>query len=208
MKKSLLSKSNKRVAQKANPSNWPTDIIIDEIFDLTDKKFREETKIEMCKKELKQRGKDDIYAYYKQYIKRVLDGEIDFKRINPYHALNEVLKLNDAKKIWEFVNILEDLADENKLKLNYEKCSVALANTNDLEYNLYWAEVYKQANQANINCILKSKDAYYNARMVTLVENLSESEIAYAAKLVKASKNKEAKKELKETLSNKALLDL
>ena len=69
MKKNLVAKVSKRGIQ---PKNWRTSTIIDEIFELSDKTYKDTLKINVCMKELKQRGSDDIYLYYKQYIRNDL----------------------------------------------------------------------------------------------------------------------------------------
>jgi len=180
-----------------------TSTIIDDIFDLSDRVIRDSNKISVYMHELKSRGSDAVYEYYVKYIKRVMDEEVKFENINVYYALNEVLKLNDAEKIWKFVGLLQDLQEEHKFNINYEKCSKALAKTKDVKYNLFWSEVYLEHNQDNIACVIESRDAMANARMVALVDNLTEEQIAEATKIVKASKNKEAKKELKYTLTDR-----
>lgn len=191
MRKNLVNKTSKR---KANIKEWKTSTIISEIFDLSDKIYKDSSKMNECIKELKQRGKDDVYAYYKKYINRVLEGEVDIKQINPYYAINEVLKLNDADKIWDFVNVLEALSDECNFKINYEKISKALAKTGNIKNNLYWAEVYTVANKENIQVVLNSKDAKANERLVRLVDNLTKEEKEQAKKIVNNAKRKEKTK--------------
>lgn len=193
-KKGLVSKARARVA---------TSIIIDNIFDLSDRMYRDSKKIDECMHELKSRGSEAIYEYYVKYVKRVLNDEVKFENINVYYALNEVLKLNEAEKIWNFVNLLQELQMENKFSFNMDKCSKAMAKTNNVKFNLFWAEVYPEHNADNIEFILRSRDAMAIARMVALVDNLTEEQIAEATKIVKASKNKEAKKELKNILIDK-----
>jgi len=191
MKKNLVAKSAKR---KANIKEWQTKTIISEIFELSDKVYKDSIKINTCIKELKQRGNDDVYSYYKKYIQRVIDGEVNIKQINPYYAINEVLKLNDSEKIWEFVNVLEVLASKTNFKINFEKISKAMAKTGDIKNNLYWAEVYPIANKANIQVILNSKDAKANERLVRLVDNLTKEEKEQAKKIVNNAKRKEKTK--------------
>ena len=197
MRKNLVSKSAKR---KANIKEWQTKTIISEIFDLSDKVNKDSSKMNEYIKELKQRGNDDVYAYYKEYIQRVIEGEVDIKHINPHYALNEVFKLNDADKIWDFVNVLGNLAAEHNFKINYEKISKALAKTGDIKNNLYWAEVYPIANKENIQVILNSKDAKANEKLVRLVENLTKEEKEQAKKIVNSAKRKEKTKKEVATL--------
>lgn len=187
MKKNLVSKSASR---KANIKEWQTKTIISEIFDLSDKAYKDSIKINNCMKELKQRGADDVYAYYKQYINRVVAGEVELKQINPHYALNEVIKLNDADKLWDFANVLGNLAAEHNFKINYEKISKALAKTGDIKNNLYWAESYPMANKDNIQVILNSKDVKAIESMVRLVDNLTKEEKEQAKKIVKNAKTK------------------
>lgn len=187
MRKNLVTKSTSR---KANIKEWKTSTIISEIFELSDKVNKDTSKMNDCIKELKQRGNDDVYAYYKKYITRVIEGEVDIKHINPYYAINEVLKLNDADKIWDFVNVLETFSNECNFKINYEKISKALAKTGDIKNNLYWAEVYTVANKDNIQVILNSKDAKANEGLVRLVDNLTKEEKEQAKKIVRNAKAK------------------
>lgn len=200
MKKNLVSKSANR---KANVKEWQTKTIINEIFDLSDKIYKDSIKINTCLKELKLRGVDDVYAYYRQYINRVVEGEVDIKQINPHHALNEVLKLNEAEKIWDFVNVLDALANETNFKVNYEKISKAMAKTGDIKNNLYWAEIYTVANKDNIKVILNSKDAKANERLVRLVDNLTKEEKEKAKKIVRNAKVKLQKSEGKKSEGKK-----
>lgn len=186
-------------------SKYSTRTIISEIFELTDKNFKNTSKINMYMHELKQRGSDAIFEYYCKYVRRVIEDEKDLSEINVYYALNEVIKLNEAEKIWNFVNLLQDLQENNKFKINYDKCSLAIAKTGNATFNLYWAECYPNFNQPNIEVVLKSNDAYKVARMLSLVENLSDEQISKAVSIVKSSKNKEAKKELKAVIAEKDL---
>lgn len=198
----LFSKLHKRYSDAR--TEMKTSYIIDEIFNLSEKNFRNNGKINFYMHELKSRGSDAIFEYYVKYVKRVQEEEVELEQINVYYALNGVLKLNEAEKIWNFVNLLQDLNNEHNFNLNYEKCSKAMAKTGNVTFNLYWAETYPEYNQANIEAILNSGNASAIVRMIELVD-LTEEQINTATKIVKASENKQAKQDLKEVLKEKTL---
>lgn len=201
-KKGLVSKMNTVVDSS---KQLKTSTIIDEIFSLTDGVYKNQYKIQTYMHELKTRGEDAIYEYYVKYVKRVLEEEIDIKQINVHHALNEVIKLNDAEKLWNFINILQDIQSDSYFKIDMKKCSNAIAATNNLKYNLYWAEIYTQENQANIKTILNSEDISAITRMIELVDNLTEQQIADCIKVIKNAKTKKDKKEVKKVAKDKNL---
>ena len=197
----LFSKLSQRYINSR--SKWQTSTIIDEIFDLSDKNYKNTTKINSCMKELKSRGEDAVFEYYEKYIRRVMYGDAAFESINVYYALNEVLKLGNVEKIWKFLNLLQDLQEDHFFKINYEKCSKAIAKSGNVEYNLYWSEYYLDYNAENIKVVLDSKDNKMIIKLITLVSNLTQDEINQAIIVVKKSKDQESKQELKQVLQEK-----
>ena len=68
-KSGLFSKLNKRYSDCR--TKLTTDTIINEIFDLSDKTYKNVSKINTYMHELRSRGSDAVYDYYVKYIKRV-----------------------------------------------------------------------------------------------------------------------------------------
>ena len=201
MARKCFEKLKKRYADAR--STWSTDTIIGEIFDLSDSNLKNQYQINSYMHELKSRGSDAIYKYYEKYAYRVINEEVDIKHVNLHHALNEVLKLNEAEKIWNFVNILEQIAYDFGFRFDYNKCSKAMAKTGNARFNNFWAECHPECNEANIEAVIASNDVNQILNLLNNTINLSDDQIDRAVALVKKSKDKKFKQELREILKDK-----
>lgn len=108
-------------------------------------------------------------------------------------ASAKIIKNKNAKSIWDLVNFLVDLKNDDErfanMNIDYKKYSEAMADTKDLKYNRYWIESYDEY-QANYEFLINSNDA---ESACFLANNLvlSKEDFKHCEEIVLSAKNAE-----------------
>ena len=176
-------------------SKISTDALIDDILDLQERKSMVVATLNGLMAELKSRGDDAVFAYCKQGVKRIQNEETELNQRRVSNLLNKVIELNDAEKLWRFINLLGDLEAEYGYKLDYKKCSMAIVNTGSLKLNLDWCQCFEE-NIKNKEFILNSEDIDTKIKLIGYGLNITEDDVDFVTAEVMKLRNKDKIKEL------------